>query len=344
MICRNRVPFVVVLVAAAAAACVGVEEIQPFSQSGRVWPPPPEPARLRYVTEFSAPSDLGIKPSFWGRLADVATGRADESMVRPTAVAASADSQVIYVSDPDAQCVHRFDLRRSRYDCLIQESGQPLSSPIGLAVAKDGRIFVADSVLDLVFVAGPQEKSLRPITLSPAPAQPTGLALNEAGELFVTSTGSHSVLRYDATGLLTREYGGRGSGPGQMNYPTYLWLTAQSELLVSDTMNFRIQRFDIDDGLLSEFGEAGDGAGSLARPKGIAMDRHGHIYIVDGGHHAMQIFDRDGRLLLAVGKQGQQVGEFWLPNGIFAAADDLIFVADAYNQRVQVFRYEEGGR
>jgi sugar lactone lactonase YvrE len=332
-----------VIVALAAAACAVVDEIQPFSQSGRVWPPPPEPARLRFVTEFSAPSDLGIKPSFWERLAGAAAGSADESMVRPMAIAATADSQVIYVSDPDAQCVHRFDLRRSRYDCLVQESGEALVSPIGLAIAPDGHIFVADSALDVVFSAGTQDKSLRPVALDPPPTQPTGLALNGNGELFVTSTASHSIRHYGPSGKLLNEYGGRGSGLGQMNYPTYLWISHQGELLVSDTMNFRVQRIDIDGGAVSEFGEAGNTTGTLARPKGIAMDRHGHIYVVDGGLHAMQIFDRDGLLLLAVGEQGQQAGEFWLPNGVFANADDLIFVADAYNQRVQVFRYEEGG-
>lgn len=323
--------------------CAGVETVQPFSVSGKAWPPAPEPARIRFVMEFAASEDLGIKPSFWGRFVDIATGSESGGMVRPMAVATSPNGKVIFVADPDAQCVHRFDLQRSRYDCLIEESKVPLSSPVGLAVAADGRLFVADSARDLVLVAAPNAKALQPIVLTPPPDRPTGLAFNSAGELFVASTGSHSIRRYDADGALIREYGGRGSEPGQMNFPTYLWLTTSNELLVTDTMNFRIQRFDTDDGLLGVFGKAGDGTGNLARPKGVAVDRHGHIYVVDGGHHAMQIFDRDGQLLLAVGEQGQGEGEFWLPSGVFATTEDLIFVADAYNSRVQVFRYEVNG-
>jgi DNA-binding beta-propeller fold protein YncE len=165
--------------------------------------------------------------------------------------------------------------------------------------------------------------------------------MNDAGDLFVTSTASHSVRQYDAEGNLVQEFGGRGEAPGQMNFPTYLWIAPSNELLVTDTMNFRIQRLDAaGQGVLGVFGEAGDTSGSLSRPKGVAMDRDGHIYVVDGGHHALQIFDRQGQLLLALGEQGQGPGEFWLPSGVFATAGGLIFVADAFNQRVQVFRYE----
>ena len=340
---RGRPCLLLAAVFVVASACVSVERLQSTVDSGRAWPAPPEPARIRYVREFSSPTDLGIKPSFWDRLVSVAAGREVTEMVRPMAVAASADGMIIFVADPDAQCVHRFDLLRNRYDCLAGESGGTLISPVGLALAEDGRIYVADSALDRVFVADPNGKSFHPLNLSPPPNQPTGLAVNRSGELFVTSTASHSVRRYDADRRLVFEYGGRGSEPGQMNYPTYLWLTPANELLVTDTMNFRIQRFDTDIGLLGVFGEAGDGTGSLARPKGVAMDRHGHIYVVDGGHHALQIFDREGQLLLAVGEQGQDSGEFWLPTGVFATAEDLIFVADAFNQRVQVFRYEGEG-
>ena len=322
-----------------ATACAGVEELQPFAGSGRAWPAAPETARITFVMEFSRPADLGIKPSFWGRLVGIAAGLEDRRMIRPMAVAATPDGKVIYVADPDAQCVHRFDLQRSRYHCLVEEADVALTSPVGLAIADDGRVFVADSARDLVLVAAANEDALQPLALSPSPQQPTGLALNSAGELFVASTASHTVRRYSTDGQLVREYGGRGSEPGQMNYPTYLWLSSPQELLVTDTMNFRIQRFDTNEGVLDAFGEAGDGTGSFARPKGVAMDRHGHIYVVDGGHHAVQIFDRDGQLLLAVGEQGQGAGEFWLPSGVFATAEDLIFVADAYNSRVQVFRY-----
>jgi sugar lactone lactonase YvrE len=337
---RWSIGILFVVAASAIAACAGIDSAQPTAQPDRVWPPPPERARIRYVQQFSTPEDLGIKPSFWGRLVSFAAGAEVRAMIRPMAVAATPDGQLIYVADPDAQCVHRFDLNRRRYACLADKSGSPLISPVGLAIADTGRVYVSDSGRNQVLIADADSDSLQPLALSPPPVQPTGLALNSSGDLFVANTAGHSIGRYDASGKLVREYGSRGSEPGKMNFPTYIWLSSPRELIVTDTMNFRIQRIDTSDGVLGVFGEAGDGTGSLARPKGVAMDRHGHIYVVDGGHHALQIFDREGQLLLAVGKQGQEAGEFWLPSGVFATAGDLIFVADAFNQRVQVFRHE----
>ena len=331
--------FLTVATVAVAVGCAVPPAGESFTSEGKAWPAPPEAARVRFVAEFTGPADLGIRPSLWNRVTAVVTGPTTLRMVRPMAVAATPDGQVVYVADPGAQCVHRFDLQRGRYRCLVTEQGGALASPVGLALAGDGALFVADSGLNAVFTAGPGDNALQPLTLTPPPDQPTGLALGPAGDLFVASTGSHSVRRYGPDGHLLREYGGRGSEPGQMNYPTYLWLGAEAELLVTDTMNFRIQRIDPDDGVLGVFGVAGDGTGSFARPKGVAMDRYGHIYVVDSMHHAVQIFDRDGRLLLAIGEQGGGPGEFWLPSGIFVTDDNLIFVADAYNGRVQVFRY-----
>ena len=310
-----------------------------FTGGGQAWPAPPEVARIRFVAEFTGPSDLGIRPSLWSRFTTMTTGPTTQGMVRPMAVAATPYGQVVYVADPGAQCVHRVDLRRGRYHCLITEQGGPLASPVGLAISGDGRLYAADSGLNTIFTAEPGDDALRPLTLTPPPDQPTGLALGPSGNLFVSSTGNHSVRHYAADGQLIRKFGGRGSEPGLMNYPTYLWLSPEAELLVTDTMNFRIQRINPDEGVLGVFGMAGDGTGSFARPKGVAMDRYGHIYVVDGMHHAVQIFDRDGRLLLAVGEQGSGPGEFWLPSGIFVTHDNLIFIADAYNSRVQVFRY-----
>ncbi len=319
--------------------CAAPTALRPFDAAGQQWPLPPDPARVRYVTSFSTSSDLGIEPSAWSRLVRLIAGKETEGMVRPMAVAATADGDLIAVADPGAHCVHRFDLRRRHYDCLVAGSGSVLTSPVGITIAQDGRLFVADSSLDTVFVAQSSDGYLKPLMLSPSPRQPTGVAIGTDGELFVSSTGTHSVRRYDATGQLIREYGERGTGRGQMNYPTYIWFAAPTELVVADTLNFRVQRFDVNQGVLGAFGNAGDGTGDLARPKGIAEDRHGHVYVVDGLHHAVQVFDRDGLLLLVIGGQGQGEGEFWLPSGIFITVRDLIFVADSYNRRVQVFRY-----
>jgi sugar lactone lactonase YvrE len=339
---RPAVGFVVgsLVAAALVASCAGTEPLQPFESSNKSWPAPPDTRRIAFVGEFTRSADLGIKPGVWGRLVDLAAGSHEDAMVRPMAVAAADDNNTIYVADPGARCVHRFDLLRARYACLSLRRNRMLVSPVGLTVTPDGTLYVSDSSLGALYRLESGDKWLEPFGDPSDLQQPTGLAWDEgAMQLLVTDTGAQSIKAFDASGNLLREFGRRGGMPGEVNYPTYLWLDSGNELLVTDSLNFRIQRFDERGEFISSFGENGDKAGSLARPKGVATDAYGHVYVIDALFHAMQIFDGEGGLLMSIGTRGRESGQFWLPNGIYISADNTIYVADSYNRRVQVFRY-----
>lgn len=322
------------------AACATTEVESPFSATGPVWPPLPQQARVAFVGEFSDQSDLGIVPTFWERVVSLTAGDDDTRMTRPMAVAATSDSRVIFVADPEAGCVHRYDLRKGRYDCLTADNKANEIRAVGLAVIEDRWLIVADSQQGQLYRAGIEDNALQEFSVSKELDQPTGIFWHAGSDrLFITDTGRQSVLELDSLGNLKRIIGERGSAPGKFNYPTYLWVDDRGELLVTDSLNFRLQRFGVDGKFLSTFGENGDMPGDFSRPKGVATDQYGHIYVIDALMHSMQIFNRDGQLLLTIGEQGQGVGEFWLPNGVFVTQDNTIFVADAYNRRVQVFRY-----
>lgn len=322
------------------AACAAGPVMDPFTAEGRVWPDPPETRRIAFVGEFSSASDLGIRESAWNRFISFTAGARSDAMVRPMAVATTADGKVIFVADPDARCVHRYDLHRGRYSCLVISRKEALISPVGLAVTDDGHLFVSDSRLGRLYRASIEGRWLEHFDVSPALKQPTGITWDSSSKLlFVTDTGAQSIKAYDTNGVLVREFGGRGDQPGQVNFPTYLWFDPQRELLVTDSLNFRVQRFDGNGEFRNVFGQHGDLAGNLARPKGVATDRFGHIYVVDALFHSLQVFSRQGDFLLSIGERGQEPGQFWLPNGVFISTDDTIYVADSYNKRVQVFRY-----
>lgn len=305
-----------------------------------VWPPAPDAPRIAFVRSFSSPAELGIGKSLLTRVKDALLGESESRLVRPMAVAVAGG--IIYVADPGAHGVHRFDAAGGDYALLAGPGGAPLPSPVGLAVGAAGEIYVSDSKLAQVFVIRPGAGAAEPLRLGARLAQPTGLAFDTARrQLYVADTAAHRVLVFAADLSLAASIGRRGEGDGEFNYPTLLWL-AGGRLQVTDSLNFRIQTFDPAGAFIGAFGRPGDGAGDAARPKGVASDRYGHVYVVDALHHSVKIFDPNGRFLLAVGQQGQGRGEFWLPAGIFVAGDDRIYVADAYNQRVQVLRYVGG--
>jgi len=324
----------------AMIGCAGSATVPVQTDAGSVWPDPPNPPRIEFVGEYRRAADFGIRPGFWDRLTSLLAGSADDSMSRPMAVAASNDGGVVFVADPDSGCIHRYDRRRDRYDCLVPAARENLVSPVSLAITEDEWLYVSDSQLGRIFRVPPNGTRLESFGSEVDLVQPTGIAWHdEAGQLFVTDTGTQSIKVFSTDGRMVREFGRRGSMPGELNFATYLWIDGPGQLLVTDSLNFRVQRFGLDGTFVHAFGEHGDLAGDLARPKGIASDGHGHIYVMDGLHHSMQIFSPTGELLLAIGGRGRGAGEFWLPNGLFISSGNVIYVADSYNRRIQVFRY-----
>lgn len=332
------------LAALAALALIGAAAAAEEDSAAPLpaWPPAPEKARVEFVRSFSCAEDLGIRKSFFARLKDFIFGEENSRIVRPMAVV--ADGNAIFVADPGARGVHRFEAASGDYTLITGPDDAPLPSPVGLARGSGGDIYVADSALARVFVIRPGAKHAVPLDLDGTLGQPTGVAFDTAtNRLFVADTAAHRIAVFDRDGRHVAQIGARGSGNGEFNFPTYLWLTSAGRLYVTDSLNFRIESFDTQGRFVAKFGRQGNGTGEAARPKGVATDRFGHVYVVDALFHAIQIFDEDGRLLLPVGQIGQQPGEFWLPTGLFIdPQSDLIYVADSYNRRIQVLHYVGG--
>jgi DNA-binding beta-propeller fold protein YncE len=314
---------------------------KPENQAPLTWPEELDvPPRIAFVKEFSRPDEFGIEKGFLQRLGEFFFGASEARLIRPMAVVAVKG--VVYVADPGAKGVHRFDPVAERYDLIGAEGDVPLPSPVGLAVGSEGEVYVTDSVQPAVMVIRPGAKAAVPVAVAKL-GQPTGVAFDAAtGRLFVTDTTAHKVNVYHRDGTLQSSLGQRGDGEGEFNYPTQLWRDARGRLYVTDSLNFRIQVFDEQGRFLRKFGQAGDGTGDFMRQKGVATDSYGHVYIVDALMSALQIYDGTGRLLLSLGTLGREHGEFWLPTGIFITEGDEIYVADSYNGRVQVFRYIGG--
>ncbi len=329
--------WLLVCAAAVLSGCMAQMHEKP-KQSPLVWPAAPEPARIAFVKAFSRPDDLGISQGLFQRMRNLVFGEEEASMVRPMAVVESGGA--LYVADPGASGVHRYDTAKGNYALIQGPKDTPLPSPVGLARGPGGDVYLTDSKMAQVLVIHHGEEFATPLKLEGELLQPTGLAFDASNsELYVVDTKAHRIHVYSLQGELIRSIGGRGTGPGEFNYPTLLSLSSQGDLYVTDSLNFRVQIIDRGGRFLDKFGHVGNGTGDAARQKGIATDRHGHIYVVDSLFHAVQIFDKKGRYLLTVGAQGHGRGEFWLPVGIYIDAKDNIYITDTFNKRVQVLRY-----
>ncbi|MBI5240465.1 MAG: 6-bladed beta-propeller [Elusimicrobia bacterium] len=314
------------------------------------WPAAPAAPRLRFLSEIRGENDAPEKPrGKFAALLRAALGIGPGSGAGPGGLSSPAGlfarDGTLYVADPGRAQVLRYDLGKSKGEWLPKGRGQRLASPVGVAAAPDGRVFILDSSLGKVFILDREGKPKGELEGDPQGlGRPAAIAASDQ-RLYVADTRNHRIMVYGMEGVFLTAFGRRGTGPGEFNYPTYLYFDRRSgQLWVCDSGNFRVQWFDADGRHLGTLGEAGDRPGYLARPRGLARDSDGHVYVADAAFDAFQILDPEGKLLLFVGRAGTAPGQFNLPGGLFSDEQDRIFAADSYNGRVQTFQYlKEGG-
>jgi sugar lactone lactonase YvrE len=314
--------------------CAGAKLDEPLPE--RVWPSPPDPARIAYKQSIFSPADAGVKVSTLGKLGNWITGgdKGKEPLAKPFGVALD-EGDNLCVTDTGEPAVCYWDRGKQKWKRWTEIGKLRFMLPV--AVTKHaGRFYVADSGLAEVVIFDTKPRVLSTVTNHLG--RPSGVTIAK-DVLFVADSQRHCVVRFTLAGDYVSEFGTRGAGDGQFNFPTHLSSDAKGRLFVTDSMNHRIQVFDATGRFVTSIGSAGDGLGRFSRPKGVATDSDGHVYVIDGLSDRLQIFNLEGQLLLNVGESGNGPGQFWLPNGVAISRRGEIFVADSYNRRLQVLTY-----
>lgn len=322
----------------AATGCASHQRRVDATQSAtpRIWPAPPDAARISYVQSILRPADIGIKYSAFTRFGHWITGseKGNEALLKPFGLALDENDNIC-LTDTGANAVCYYDREKKKWHRWTKLGDIRLASPVAVA-KRGGTFFLADSILARVIAFNENGKILFQITNHVG--RPSGVAiLNE--RLFVADAQRHTIAVFGMKGDFYREFGKRGIGQGEFNYPTHLSIDAKENLYVTDSMNGRVQILDANGNFKGEIGNIGDSPGHFGRPKGVAVDSFGSVYVLDALFDNLQIFDHSGRLLLNFGETGAQPGQFWLANGIAITRENEILVADSYNHRIQVFKY-----
>lgn len=292
---------------------------------------------VRWVSEF--PSDTNRKKSgIISRLGEIIFGPPPVAIAKPMAISANSPDSYYVLDQKTVSLTH---ISKNKGKTLNPKS--KLSNPAGSLVdfcEWPGKGFlITDSKANTIYLISEDGKRIRLLNNSLSLNQPTGIAfIASKNEIWVLETKSHCIAVLDMKGEKVKEYGKRGTGRAEFNYPTHIWADGKGQVYITDSMNHRIQIFNEEGELIDYFGEAGDATGYFARPKGVATDSFGNIYVADALFHTIQIFNNKGEFLYNFGANGRNKGDFWMPTGIYIDKENFIYIADSFNSRVQIFQ------
>ncbi|WP_205697232.1 NHL repeat-containing protein [Conexibacter sp. SYSU D00693] len=265
-------------------------------------------------------------------------GDADGVLRLPEAVAVAPDGTVL-VGDHASGRIQRF--RDGRPAGSFGMAGRPcgrLGAVGGLAVARDGRVFVLDTDHSRVAVfaadgrlqrcfgeRGQGRGQLSTSSGSFAGSTASGGIAVSGRYVYVADTGNHRVQRFGLDGR-----GAKVLGKGRLNVPQGL-AVAGRRLLVADDGSHRVVELTTS----GRFVRATQRDRVRLRfPYDVALGRDGRAYVADNNAHRIVVLDRRLRQVGSFGRQGRGAGRFTFPRALAVARGGNVLVADAANGRV----------
>ena len=184
----------------------------------------------------------------------------------------------------------------------------------------------------------PDEKLGTPIRTINLLNKPWGIALNQSGEVVVTSPAYNCVSVFSPSGDSLRSFGTKGSGQGQFMHPYGVAVDGEGNILVADDENHRIQKFTAKGQFLTAVGTKGSGPLQFNKVWDIAINTSNNkVCVVDMKNHRIQVLNSDLTFSNTIGKYGESKGEFHYPWAIACDSTGNVYVADFGNNRIQVF-------
>ena len=120
----------------------------------------------------------------------------------------------------------------------LTESPGGFLFPNGVAVDKNGNVYISDGNNRRIQVFSSDGTFKRFIDTS---GVPRGIAIDQKQRLYVVDALANDVGIYSLDGNQITQFGSRGFGPGQFNYPNDVTLDARGHIYVTDRENNQVQ-------------------------------------------------------------------------------------------------------
>ena len=173
--------------------------------------------------------------------------------------------------------------------------------------------------------------------------EPSGIAVDPLGNLFVADTGNERVQKFDARGEYQVEVGSFGWEPGQFSGPVGVATGKGLDLYVADSRNNRVQILNRHLGLVGVVGGRDvEGPIELGTLGGIALSEAGEIYVSDADLDQVVQITEYSRTDHTFGGYGYGAGRLRRPLGIAVGEMGAVYVCDTENDRVVAFDHFGG--
>jgi sugar lactone lactonase YvrE len=239
------------------------------------------------------------------------------------------------------------------FRCIVtNEVGSVTTSPATLIVA---------SPLTIITLAGQAGSSGSADGTGSAARfnRPSDLAVDSAGNVYVTDTNNHTIRMITPAGIVSTVAGLAGSsgsvdGTGtaaRFNYPTGIAVDGSGNLYVADTNNHSIRKITPAGAVTTFAGQPGipgsaDDNGGAARfnaPSDVTVDGASNVYVADTGNNTIREITSAGVVSTLAGLAGSSgsvdgsgsAARFSAPEGVAVDSAGNVYVADTNNSTIR---------
>ncbi|MGB1287118.1 MAG: glycosyltransferase family 39 protein, partial [Aggregatilineales bacterium] len=246
---------------------------------------------------------------------------------------------------------------------VITSDIQPLNQPMGIDIAEDGTIFVADENAHHISIFDPDGNFMGTIGRFGSDLEqdgafffrPNSVSVTNDGNLIVADTWNFRIMELSAQGEVLTTWGERGEyGFAAVEDPQEgLWgprdvkTDTLGNIFVSDTGNKRIRVYQIqdDNSVVHQYdiGTGGSGEGQLDEPSGVAIhSEDGRVFVADTWNRRVSVFNREGGFMDAYPVRAWYEDKGNRPYLALDESRDLLYVGDMDGGRVMVYSLQTG--
>lgn len=206
-----------------------------------------------------------------------------------------------------------------------------LSEPMGVAIADNGDIYVADTLDSVVKIFGSKGNFKSSFGGKNLFYLPSDIVVDK-DNVYVVDQKNFRIQLFDSNGKFKRTFVGGEIGKKIGAWiPSAMCIGPKGQVYATDVFYHRVIVFDQKGQIITHFGTPGTGPGQLSYPNGIAVDQMGNVFVADSNNGRVQVFDAQGKFINTLNKGALA---FTMPRGMTFADKNTLFVTETFAHRL----------